>query len=414
MSKHYEYAKEKYANIGVNVDLAIEKLKKIKISLHCWQGDDVNGFMNKSAQKGGVMATGNYPFAARTPQELREDIAKALSYIPGNHKVNLHAIYLDTEEKVDICEIEPQHFSKWVAWAKENHLGLDFNPTCFAHDKFKDGFTIASADKNIAKFWIEHCKKSRKIAEFFGKELGQTAVNNFWFPDGYKDTPVDRLAPRERMLENMNEVLADKLDTKYFLDTIESKLFGIGVESYTVASHEFCTMYAMQKNIGICIDSGHFHLSESIADKLSNYKLFNIPLLLHVSRPVRWDSDHVVSFEDSLIASAQELIKNNMLETTHIGLDFFDASINRIAAWSIGTRNTIKALLFALLQPTDKLKKIELNGDLTSRLAMQEELKSYPFGIVWDYYCEQLGVPVGLNWLADLKKHEETILAKRK
>ncbi|MDR2007732.1 MAG: L-rhamnose isomerase [Alphaproteobacteria bacterium] len=406
--------KEKYAAIGVDVDSAIEKLKKIKISLHCWQGDDVNGFMNKSANKGGVMATGNYPYMATTPQELREDLEKALSYIPGKHKVNLHAIYVDTDEQIDAVDIAPKHFAKWVDWAKKHGLGLDFNPTCFANQMFKDGFTIAHSDKAVANYWIEHCKKSRKIANYFGAELGQQAVNNFWFPDGYKDTPVDRLAPRARMAEAMNEVLSEKMDSKNHLDTIESKLFGIGVESYVVASHEFCTLYAQQKNIGVCLDSGHFHLTESVADKMSNFKLFNVPLLLHVSRPVRWDSDHVVAYDDALVAMTGELIKNNMLDSTHIGLDFFDASINRIAAWAIGSRNTLKSLLFALLQPTQKLKEIELGGDLTSRLAITEELKSYPFGEVWDYYCQQMGVLQGLDWLKDLKQHESTILVKRK
>ncbi len=414
VTKAYELAKERYAQIGVDTDKALEKLAKIKISMHCWQGDDVNGFLFQDvALSGGIQTTGNYPGKARTPDELRQDIEKALSFIPGKHKINLHAIYADTDEKVDLDQIEPKHYAKWVEWAKKNGLGLDFNPTCFSHPMADSGFTISSADKRVRDFWIEHCKRSRVVADYFGRELGQKCVTNFWFPDGYKDIPVDREAPRKRMMEALDEVMSVEMDPKYSLDAFESKVFGIGAESYTVGSNEFCVAYATSRKKACCLDAGHYHPTEVISDKISSVLLFTDELLLHVSRPVRWDSDHVVILDDELNAIAQSLIRGNLVERTHIGLDFFDASINRIACWVIGVRNMQKALLKALLENTEELKQIELDGDYTSRLALTEELKSMPFGAVWDYFCQQNNVPVGETWLKEVKEYEQEVLLKR-
>ncbi len=410
----YELAKAAYAKIGVDTDAAIEALKKIKISLHCWQGDDVNGFLFQDiALSGGIQTTGNYPGKAQTPDQLRQDIEKALSFIPGKHKLSLHAIYADTDEKLDLDTIKPKHFEKWVSWAKEQGLGLDFNPTCFSHPMADSGFTISSADPKVRAFWIEHCKRCRVIADYFGRELDQKCVTNFWFPDGYKDIPVDREGPRYRMMTALDEVFSVPMDPKYSLDALESKVFGIGAESYTVGSNEFALGYATTRKKAYCLDAGHFHPTEVISDKIPSVLLYTDELLLHVSRPVRWDSDHVVILDDELNAIAQSLVRGNLIERTHIGLDFFDASINRIAAWVIGTRNMIKALLKAYLEPTQELKEAELNGDYTTRLAMMEELKSYPFGAVWDYYCELMGVPVRETWLKDVKEYEQDVLLKR-
>lgn len=413
IKQKYEEAKLKYAELGIDTDTVLIKLADVKISLHVWQGDDVKGFLSDEELSGGISVTGNYPGAARTPDELRADLEKAYSLIPGKHKLNLHAIYLDTDEEVDLNEIEPKHFEKWVRWAKEQDLGMDFNPTFFSHPMYKDGFTLASPDKEVRDFWIEHGKRSRKIAEYFGKELGQVCVNNFWVPDGYKDNPIDRYTPRERLMESLDEIFAEELDKKYTLDAVESKLFGIGAEAYTVGSHEFYMGYGLTRNKLICMDAGHFHPTEVISNKLSSLALFSEGVLLHVSRPVRWDSDHVVIMDDELQEIGRELVRNDLLEKTHIGLDFFDATINRVAAWAIGTRNTIKSVLKAMLEPTDHLKKIELDGDYTTRLALTEELKDFPFADVWNYYCELNNVPVGLEWLEEAKKYEEDVLNKR-
>lgn len=413
IKQKYEEAKLKYAELGIDTDTVLIKLADVKISLHVWQGDDVKGFLSDEELSGGISVTGNYPGAARTPDELRADLEKAYSLIPGKHKLNLHAIYLDTDEEVDLNEIEPKHFEKWVKWAKEQDLGMDFNPTFFSHPMYKDGFTLASPDKEVRDFWIEHGKRSRKIAEYFGKELGQVCVNNFWVPDGYKDNPIDRYTPRERLMESLDEIFAEELDKKYTLDAVESKLFGIGAEAYTVGSHEFYMGYGLTRNKLICMDAGHFHPTEVISNKLSSLALFSEGVLLHVSRPVRWDSDHVVIMDDELQEIGRELVRNDLLEKTHIGLDFFDATINRVAAWAIGTRNTIKSVLKAMLEPTDHLKKIELDGDYTTRLALTEELKDFPFADVWNYYCELNNVPVGLEWLEEAKKYEEDVLNKR-
>ncbi|MFJ7848909.1 L-rhamnose isomerase [Peribacillus sp. NPDC097206] len=414
IKRDYQAAKELYANHGINTDEVIEKLKEIKISMHCWQGDDVNGFMNKDqGLTGGISVTGNHPGAARTPEELRKDLEKAYSLIPGKHKLNLHAMYTDTDEQVDLDEIEPRHYTKWVEWAKDQGLGLDFNPTCFSHPKSEDGFTLSHPDKDIRDFWIEHCKRSRKVGEYFGKETGQTCVTNYWIPDGFKDTPVDRLTPRKRLAESLDEIFKEPIDRQYNLDAVESKLFGIGSESYVVGSHEFYMGYGLTRNKLICLDSGHFHPTETVSNKLSALSLFTEGLLLHVSRPVRWDSDHVVTLDDELLEITRELVTHNLTEKTHIGLDFFDGSINRVAAWVIGTRNTIKALLRAYLLPTEKLKAAELEGDYTTRLALMEEFKMYPFGAIWDYYCADQNVPVREEWLAEVKDYEKTLLIER-
>lgn len=413
IEQQYQYAKETYASIGVDTEKAIEALKKIKISLHCWQGDDVTGLLEKEDLSGGISVTGNYPGKARNGEELRQDLNTALSMIPGKHKLNLHAIYAETDEKVSIDKLKPEHFSKWISWAKENGMGLDFNPTCFSHPMFQNGFSVSHPDKEVRDFWIRHCKASRKISEAFGKELGQTCVTNFWFPDGYKDIPDDKLGPRRRMKESLDEIFAEEIDPKYNLDAVESKLFGIGVESYVVGSNEFCMGYALKNDKLLCLDAGHFHPTEVISDKISAVSLYDTDILLHVSRPVRWDSDHVVIMDNELKAIAHEIVTNGLAERVHIGLDYFDATINRIAAWVIGSRNMLKALLIALLEPRDILTKAEAEFDYTTRLAMQEEIKSYPFNAVWDYYCNLMGVPVQAEWLAQVKKYEEDVLSKR-
>ncbi len=414
INKAYELAKEVYASIGVDTDAAIEKVKNIPISMQCWQGDDVKGFLFQDAElTGGIQTTGNYPGRARTADELKADIDKAMSLIPGQQRVSLHAIYSDTAEKVDLNELEPRHFKGWVDWAKERKIGLDFNPTCFSHPMSDSGFTISSADENVRNFWIDHCIRSRKIGEYFGKELNNKAVTNFWFPDGFKDIPYDREAPRARMAAALDKVFEDRSGFNYNLNALECKVFGIGAESYTVSSTEFMLGYATSRGIACCLDAGHFHPTEIISDKISSVLLFTNELLLHVSRPVRWDSDHVVIFDDELEAIAQNLVRTGLVERTHIGLDFFDASINRIAAWTIGTRNMAKALLKAYLEPNALLKKLELDGDYTSRLALVEELKTYPFAAVWDYYCDMMNVPVRDKWLSEVKQYEKDVLANR-
>ncbi|URJ49659.1 L-rhamnose isomerase [Paenibacillus polymyxa] len=410
----YNEAKKLYARHGIQVDDILRKLSQIKISLHCWQGDDVQGFLFKDKQlSGGIAVTGSYPGRAGTPDELRQDLEKALSLIPGKHKVNLHAIYADTTEQVDLDQLEPRHFQNWVDWAKQQGLGLDFNPTLFSHPKAEDGFTLSHKDSEIRDFWITHCKKSRRIAEHFGKELGQPCVTNHWMPDGYKDTPVDRLAPRERLRDALDEIFSEEISEEYNIDAVESKLFGIGSESYVVGSHEFYMGYALTRGKSICLDAGHFHPTEVISNKLSSLLMFTDQLLLHVSRPVRWDSDHVVTMDDELLDIARELVRGELLSRTHIGLDFFDGSINHVAAWVIGTRNTIKALLRAMLEPIEALKQAEEERDFTTRLALVEEFKSYPFGAIWDYYCAQNGVPVREEWLAEVKNYEQQVLLKR-
>jgi len=410
----YELARRRYAELGVDTDKAMDRLSKIPVSLHCWQGDDVGGFENPDAGlDGGIAVTGGYPGKARTPDQLRSDLEKTLSLIPGKHRLNLHAIYLDTDRKVERNALEPEHFTSWVQWAKANGLGMDFNGTYFSHPKAGSGFTLSSADEGIRQFWIEHGICCRKIGAYMGAELGTPCVTNVWVPDGYKDIPIDRLGPRERLADSLDQIFAEKLDPKVHLDAVESKLFGIGAESYTVGSHEFYMGYAMSRQTLLCLDAGHYHPTEVISEKIASVLMFVPELLLHVSRPVRWDSDHVVILDDELRAIAQELVRNDLLGKTHIGLDFFDASINRIAAWVIGTRCMIKALLLALLEPTETLRQAEADGDFTSRLALLEEAKTLPAGEVWDYYCTKSDVPVGPAWLAETKTYETDVLSKR-
>lgn len=414
IEKAFALAKERYAELGVDVDAAIERVNKIQISLHCWQGDDVAGFESAGELTGGILSTGNYPGKARTPDELRSDAEKAFSLIPGTQRFNLHAIYLENNgKKVDRNEIGPENFQGWVDWAKAQKIGLDFNPTFFSHPKAADGLTLSHPCKEIRDFWIEHDKCCRKIANYFGEQLGSPCVVNHWTPDGMKDTPVDRLSPRKRLAESYDEIFSVKYPKENIRDGIESKLFGIGVESYTVGSHEFCMGYAVKNNLLLTLDAGHFHPTECISDKISSASIFVDEILLHVSRGVRWDSDHVVTWNDQMRAIAEELIRNNLIERTYFALDFFDGTINRVAAWTIGTRNAIKALLCAALEPIDALRDLELNMNYTKRLALLEELKSAPFGPVWDYFCEKNGVPVGEKWIAECEAYEKNVLSKR-
>jgi L-rhamnose isomerase len=410
----YNLARERYAALGVDADNVLRKLVKIPVSLHCWQGDDVGGFENFGGALGnGLAVTGNYPGKGRTPDELRNDLETTLSLIPGKHRLNLHAFYGEFGgKKVDRDAIEPEHFRNWICWAKRNGLGLDFNPTCFSHPKAADGFTLSHADKGIRQFWIEHCIRSREIGAAMGQALGQTCVTNVWIPDGVKDTPADRVAPRARLAESLDEAFEKTISSKLNLDSVEPKLFGIGSESYVVGSHEFYLGYAISRKKMLTLDAGHYHPTEGIADKISSVLQFLPEILLHVSRGVRWDSDHVVVLNDDLLAIAREIAVNGFEKRVHIGLDYFDASINRVAAWTIGTRNMIRALLIALLE-TPLIRSAEAAGDFTTRLALQEEAKTLPFGAVWDYYCESQGVPVGDAWLGQVKSYEKNVLSKR-
>ncbi len=413
----YLLARERYSQMGVNTDKVLERLAKIAVSIQCWQGDDVGGFerpMTKLAG-GGIMTTGNYPGKARTVDELRDDLDRVLSLIPGTCRLNLHASYLENGGKyVERNEITPEHFQGWIDWAKSKGLGLDFNPTYFSHPKADDGFTLSSADEGIRRFWIEHGIACRKISAEMGRQLDSCCVMNVWIPDGYKDTPVDRKGPRERLAQSLDTIFAEKPDRDHHLDAVESKLFGIGSESYVVGSHEFYLGYAVSREILLCLDTGHFHPTEIISDKISSVLQYLDEILLHVSRPMRWDSDHVVTLSDELRAIAEELVRGDFLERVHIGLDFFDASINRVAAWVIGTRCMMKALLIAMLEPTRLLWKFELDGDYTSRLAKLEELKTMPFGAAWDYYCLKHNVPASDEWLNEVKDYENKVLSKRK
>ncbi|OQP35214.1 L-rhamnose isomerase [Pantoea latae] len=410
----FELAKQRYADIGVDVDQAMARLDSVPISMHCWQGDDVRGFENpQGALTGGIQATGNYPGKARSAAELRADLEKAMSLIPGPKRLNLHAIYLESESPVDRDAIEPKHFANWVEWAKQQKLGLDFNPSCFSHPLSADGFTLSHADPAIRQFWIDHCKASRRVSAWFGEQLGTPSVMNIWVPDGMKDLTVDRLAPRQRLLSALDEVIAEKLNPQHHIDAVESKLFGIGAESYTVGSNEFFMGYATSRQTALTLDAGHFHPTEVISDKISTAMLYVPRLLLHVSRPVRWDSDHVVLLDDETQAIASEIVRHQLFDKVHIGLDFFDASINRIAAWVIGTRNTKKALLRALLEPTERLRQTEAAGDYTARLALLEEQKSLPWQAVWEAWCLRHDVPADASWLSDVRHYEQQILNQR-
>ena len=413
--KAYAIAREQYAEIGVDTDRALEQLAKVPISLHCWQGDDVVGFENSGESLGGGLAvTGNYPGKARTPNELRSDVEQALSLIPGRHRFNLHAFYAETGgQRVDRNAIEPKHFQSWIDWAKSQRLGMDFNPTYFSHPLASDGFTLSHADAGIRNFWVEHGIACRQIGAAIGAALGKPCVTNVWIPDGYKDVPIDRKSPRVRLSQSLDSIFAQQLDPRHNLDAVESKLFGIGSESYVVGSHEFYLGYAIKNKKVLCLDAGHFHPTEMISDKLSAVFCHLDQVFLHVSRGIRWDSDHVVILNDELFAIAQELVRGDYLQRTHIGLDYFDASINRVAAWVIGTRATIKALLAALLEPLDQLRELEKAKDFTSRLALLEEQKTRPLGAVWDHYCERSETPVGPAWVAAVKQYESQVLSKR-
>lgn len=413
--KALQIAREAYSRLGVDVDAAIESVKNTPVSVHCWQGDDVGGFEAQDGDlTGGIQSTGNYPGKARNIDELRRDFEFATTLIPGKKKLSLHAIYLDSDgKKVERNEVAPEHFASWVEWAKERDLGLDFNPTFFSHPLSADGFTLSNDDPAVRKFWIEHGIASRKISEYFGRELGQTSVNNLWIPDGFKDTPVNRAKKREILAASYDEIFAEKLDEKYTLDAVESKVFGIGLESCTIGSNEFYMGCAMKHHKLITLDTGHFHPTELVSDKISAALQYLHGVMLHVSRPVRWDSDHVVIFDDELKAITTEIKRGGYEKKVHIGLDFFDGSINRIACWAIGTRNMQKALLWAALEPVEMLQKFEAEGDYTSRLAYLEEIKTLPFGLVWDAYCDMQEVPVGDKWISEMKRYETEVLSER-
>ncbi len=411
----YRDARTVFGELGVDTEDVLQRLARIPISIHCWQGDDVGGFEGTADEIGGGLAvTGSYPGKARTPDELRSDLEQALSLIPGKHRLNLHASYAETgDARVERTDLTPEHFQGWIEWAWENGLGLDFNPTYFAHPKADDGLTLSHPDAGIRQFWIDHGIACRNIGAAMGAALGTPCVTNVWIPDGMKDQPVDRKAPRQRLAAALDALFAQQLDPAHNLDAVESKLFGIGSESYVVGSHEFYLGYAITRKKLLCLDAGHFHPTETISDKIPAVMQYIDRLLLHVSRGVRWDSDHVVILSDELRAIALELVRGDYLGRVHIGLDFFDASINRTAAWVIGTRAMIKALMLALLEPIDLLRRLEMVGDFTSRLAILEELKSLPAGAVWDYHCLTRDVPVGGAWLAEIRRYEEDVLIKR-
>jgi L-rhamnose isomerase len=417
-SSAYALARETYAALGVDTEAALTRLAATPISLHCWQGDDVGGFEkpNATLSGGGIQATGNYPGKARTLDELRQDLDLVYKLLPGRHRLNLHAIYGDFAGKlVDRDAIEPKHFASWVEWAQARKLhGLDFNPSCFSHPSAADGATLSHADKAVRDFWIAHCAASRRIGASFGKTFGTTTTTNVWIPDGSKDTPFDRAGPRQRLAASLDAVFAEKLSATDHRDAVESKLFGIGAESYTVGSHEFYLGYAIKRgDIAYCLDAGHFHPTESLADKIASVLQFTPSLLLHVSRGVRWDSDHVVTCDDATRAIFEELVRGDFLGRTAIGLDYFDASINRIAAWVIGTRAAQKALLAALLEPATLLRTAEKTGDHSLRLALFEESRSLPLGLIWDEFCRRENVPLGLGFMTEIKSYERSVLAHR-
>jgi L-rhamnose isomerase len=410
----YTIARERFAELGVDTERALSVLDEIPISIQCWQGDDVLGFEDPSASlTGGIQTTGNYPGRARNASELRADLELAISLIPGAKRVNLHAIYLEAETPVERDAVEPRHFQGWIDWAKQNGLGLDFNPTCFSHPKSAENLTLSHPEASVRRFWIDHCIACRKISDHMGRQLKTPAVMDIWIPDGYKDLPADRLTPRKRLLASLDEIIA-AANGKHHKVAVEGKLFGIGAESYTVGSNEFYMAYAATRKTLLCLDAGHFHPTENVADKISTCLCYLDEILLHVSRPVRWDSDHVVLFNDPTIAIAQEIVRCNGLKTVYIGLDYFDASINRVAAWVIGTRNMRKALLFAMLEPKDEFAKAECRFDYTTRLALMEESKSLPWSSVWDYYCTTKNVPLGSGWLNTIRKYETDVLGRRR
>ncbi|HIW21803.1 MAG TPA: L-rhamnose isomerase [Candidatus Dorea intestinavium] len=414
IKERYESAKEIYERVGVNTDEVLETLKNVPISLHCWQGDDVSGFDNKGALSGGIQATGNYPGKARTPEELMADIDEVLALVPGKHRINLHASYAIFEEGewVDRNKLEPKHFKKWVEFAKERGLGIDFNPTFFSHPKAAE-YTLTHPDPEIRKFWIEHGQACVRISQYFAEELGTHCLMNIWIPDGLKDVPADRMGPRQRYKDSLDQILAIDYDKSKVFVCLESKVFGIGLESYTAGSAEFTMNYVMNKGITPLMDNGHYHPTEMVSDKIPSLLLFSDKIALHVTRPVRWDSDHVVLLDDETKEIAKEIVRNDALDRVLIGLDFFDASINRISAWVVGMRNMQKALMLALLSPNKALKEMQDSQDFTKLMVMQEELKLYPFGDVWNYFCEVNKVPTREDYYNEIKKYENEVLIKR-
>ena len=417
MNENYKYACDAYKALGVDVEKALETLKKVSLGIHCWQGDDVGGFETAGAELGGggIQVTGNYPGKARSLDELRKDLEKAFSLIPGTHRLNLHASYADFSKTgwVDRDKIQPEHFDSWIAWAKDLGIKIDFNATLFSHPKADDGFTLSHQDDGIRQFWIDHVKQARKIAAHIGKELGSTCIHNIWAPDGSKDIPVDRYGYRKRLMESLDDVMSLELSKEYVKDAVECKLFGIGSESFVVGSHEFYMAYAQTRDTLLCMDMGHFHPTESVADKISSFFLFKDELLLHVSRPVRWDSDHVVIMNDELMLLMQELVRSGSLDKTHIGLDFFDGTINRIGAYTVGSRSALKGLLAALLEPAALLSEYDRKGNYFARLALLEECKTLPLGTVWDEYCRRTDTVLDKELIKEVMSYESDVLSKR-
>ncbi len=408
----YDQAKQWYKELAVDTDQAIEKLKGIPISIHCWQGDDVTGLESGGTLTGGIMATGNYPGRARNGDELRSDIEKAFSLIPGEKKLNLHAMYAEfTGKRVDRDKIDISHFDKWLDWAKKNEVGLDFNPTIFSHEMFRDNMSLTHPDAQVRRFWIEHCKRTREISAEFGKKLRIPCINNIWIADGMKDTPADRLSSRQRLLDSLDEIFEQKYEKRYLVDAVESKLFGIGSESFVPGSFEFYLGYAIKNKLAMCLDSGHFHPTETIADKISSILMYLDSILIHVSRGIHWDSDHVTALTDDTKLIARECITSG-INRVYCALDYFDASINRIAAWVIGARAFEKALLIGLLEP-EIIHRAEEKMDFTVRFAMMEEIKQLPWGAVWDQYCIECGVPAGFDWMDEVSKYEQDVLSRR-
>lgn len=416
IQKAYEIAREEYAAIGVDVDRALGRLDHAPISLHCWQADDVGGCERSDAalSGGGIQATGDYPGKATNLQEIFQDLDKVYALIPGKHRINLHAMYGDFgDQRIDRDKIEPEHFQSWVDWAGERSIGVDFNCTMFSHPKAESGYTLSSRDEGIRHFWIEHVKRCREIGSLIGSELGSTCIHNIWIPDGSKDISVDRFLHRKLLKDSLDQILSKKYDPTALKDAVESKLFGIGLETFTVGSHEFYLGYAVQNGLLLCLDIGHFHPTEQVSDKVSSVFQFLDELLLHVTRPVRWDSDHVVILNDEVRALMQEIVWAGKLDKVHLGLDFFDAGINRIGAYVIGTRAAQKALLLALLDPIEKMRQYESSGQKFELLALMEEAKSKPFGAVWDYYCLMKNVPVAEAVITDIQNYESTVLNRR-
>jgi len=415
IKKAYEAAKEQYAALGIDADQAVEKLNTVSLSIHCWQADDVLGFENpEGGLSGGIQATGNYPGRARSIEELQKDIEKVLTLVPGKHRLSLHAIYGDFGGQfVDRDQIEPKHFQVWMDWAKKNNVKLDFNSTFFSHPKSDSGYTLSDFDPEIRKFWIEHLRRCRRIAEEMGRQQGDACIHNIWIPDGEKDKTVSRMKHRELLKQSLDEALAEKIDTKYLKDTVECKLFGIGSESFVTGSHEFYMGYAVKNNMMLTLDAGHFHPTEVISDKISSMLLFVPEVNLHVSRPERWDSDHVVILTDELQALSQEIVRSGQIDRVHIGLDYFDASINRLGAYVVGIRSAQKAMLQAMLEPTEMLRNFELQNKNFQRMAYLEELKAMPWNDVYNYYCLQQGVPVADEYIASIQAYEDEVTSKR-